>query len=136
MSLRNNLSTNRKYIIMGSMGVGILYILEFLPQTIDLLGDMTIYAYIGLIGLGMYTYYSFHWNSNPAGAGMKNMVPTTGYQKTVPSRKLGNPNFARSVSKHSDHGSRSAASADPSEAYQSKAPPRRSTNVFDKFHEE
>ena len=85
MELLSLLKEHKRYVIMAGLAVGLLGLLDFLPE--DLLGSYTSYAYYIIVGAGIVAHYKFQWH-----------VPTTlGVQRTVPARNIGSPKYASQI---------------------------------------
>lgn len=91
MSLVKMWEKYKKIIIIVGFVIGFAYVLGFLPETIDMLGDNTDIAYGVLIALGGFTFYKFYWNLRGGSRAMPQ------YQKYVPPRNLNNPRYTDDV---------------------------------------
>jgi hypothetical protein len=126
----------KKIIVAAGFGMGLLSVLGYLPETIDLFKDYTVFVYGGVIAFGGFTFYKFYWNA----AFNK---PVAGYDRYVPNRNLGNPRYTDDVlrSRGVDPARAAKPLGDsfimPEEDRLSRKPSRpRDGEVFDKFKQE
>ena len=136
MDIKKTWKKNNKIIILVGFGIGILHVAGFLPETIELLKDYTVFFYGGLLALSAFTFYKFYWDKSSA---------KPGYERYVPNRNLNNPRFTddvlrskgidpnvvvknnQSLNNHSDEDRLSG---------NQEVIRRRNTDVFDKFKQD
>lgn len=99
MDFKRTWKDNKKVVVMVGLGVGLLHVLQFLPETLDFFGDYTTMVYGGVIVFSAYTFYNFYWVAQ----GQRSMK---GYDKFVPARNLKNPSYERDVRSGSVGGER------------------------------
>ena len=97
MAIRDKLQEYKEYIVIAGFAIGILYIFEILPITVQTLGleDNVKFVYIGIIGLSVYTFHSFYWGYS---SGPLNI------NRTVRSRSLSDPSHLARVAQQRSSG--------------------------------
>lgn len=124
----------KKIIIAAGFGLGLLSVLDYLPETIDLFGDYTIMVYGGVIAFGGFTFYKFYWNA-------ASKAGVVGYDRFVPSRNLNNPRYTDDVLRSkgvnpADAKPRKDEFIMPEEDRVRMQQRGRDSEVFDKFKQE
>lgn len=124
MAVQDKLAQYGDAIVLFGFVIGITYIADILPRTVDLLGlaENVKYVYIGVIVLAAYTFFKFHkGHSAPS------------FQRSVGARSLSDPGVRRDIAQQRSSG---AHSAQP--RYPAPPPPsamsRPSKGVFDMFN--
>ena len=92
MDLDNYLSEYKMPIVAAGLIIGALKVLDFLPNEFSLLGSYTKYAYLAIIGLAGYTFFTlYQGHTHSASAGS--------FARTVAARSLSSPEHLKDIAK-------------------------------------
>lgn len=127
MPIQDKLAQYGDAIVLLGFVIGITYIADILPRTVDLLdlGENVKYVYIAVIVLAAYTFYKFH----------KGHV-TASFQRSVQSRSLSDPAIMNSLRQQRSSGAPQMRQNYPAPPPQMAPMARPSKSVFDVFNKE